>query len=101
MTEISNANPPMDVRLFDTPWNDKVEVRIQKGNSAAKTIVMEPHYPGEYVAPVVILSKGEVQALFNQLWQMGYRPKDGTGNGGHVEAIKYHLEDMRKLVFKS
>jgi len=28
------------------------------------------------------------------------RPKDGTGNSGHTGAIEYHLEDMRKLVFK-
>lgn len=26
-----------------------------------------------------------------------YRPKDGTGNAGHLEAVKYHLEDMRQL----
>ncbi len=44
--------------------------------------------------------RGSLQSLFNQLWNIGLRPKDGTGNSGHVESIRYHLEDMRKLVFK-
>ncbi len=54
---------------------------------------------GEHVKPSFTLGSNEVQELFNRLWQQGFRPKDGTGNGGHVEALKYHLEDMRKLVF--
>ncbi len=52
-----------------------------------------------FIQPSFTLEREEVQALFDQLWQQGYRPKDGTGNSGHVAAIQYHLEDMRKLVF--
>lgn len=40
------------------------------------------------------------QSLFNALWEVGYRPHNGEASGAHVEALKYHLEDMRKLVFK-
>lgn len=53
------------------------------------------------ISPISLrLHAFEAQELFNLLWSMGLRPKDGTGNGGHIESLKYHLEDMRKLVFK-
>lgn len=50
--------------------------------------------------PTVRVFPEDLQNIFNQLWRMGFRAKDGTGNGGHIEAMKYHLEDMRRLVFK-
>lgn len=50
--------------------------------------------------PFMEISQDDMQAMFDQLWTLGFRPLDGTGNGGHIEAMKYHLEDMRKLVFK-
>ena len=40
------------------------------------------------------------QSLFDALWSVGYRPHSGESSSAHVEAMKYHLEDMRKLVFK-
>ena len=50
--------------------------------------------------PTARVFPSDLQNIFNELWKIGFRPKDGTGNSGHVEAMKYHLEDMRKLVFK-
>lgn len=49
--------------------------------------------------PVVSLEKEDLQRFFNELWAIGLRPKDGTGNSGHIASMQYHLEDMRKLVF--
>ncbi len=40
------------------------------------------------------------QSLFDALWSVGFRPHKGEASSAHVEALKYHLEDMRKLVFK-
>ena len=39
--------------------------------------------------------------LMDQLWNLGYRPKnvDEKFRDHEIEAIKYHLEDMRKLTF--
>jgi len=56
---------------------------------------------GLSVEPFLTLQPETIQDFFNQLWQLGFRPKDGTGNSGHIDALKYHLEDMRKLVFKT
>ena len=63
------------------------------------SMTIETVKPGTFLKPSFNLHNAQVQELFDQLWKLGYRPKDGTGNGGHVEALKYHLEDMRKLVF--
>lgn len=39
------------------------------------------------------------QSLFDALWAAGFRPKGGESSVAHVEAMKEHLGDMRKLVF--
>lgn len=75
--------------------------RQEGGTKAVATnVVMENIEPGSYVAPFMTMGADEMQTLFNSMWSEGFRPKDGTGNSGHIEAMKYHLEDMRKLVFK-
>lgn len=86
-------------------YTDSYALRLvdKQGDSvmhAATSIVMEKRDPGMYVDPFITMSGEEMQSLFNTLWSQGFRPKDGTGNSGHIEAMKYHLEDMRKLVFK-
>lgn len=45
------------------------------------------------------LRDDEAQNLMDALWNVGIRPAQGSGTGAHVEAMKYHLEDMRRLVF--
>lgn len=62
-------------------------------------MIIDPVKQGAFIQPSFTLSKESVQGLFDQLWSQGYRPKDGTGNSGHIAAVQYHLEDMRKLVF--
>lgn len=88
---------------------DEVAFRVE--NCVAFSGVNELAKPLEFIdqrigmgvksyEPTFRLTHSAAQHLFEQLWEMGCRPKDGTGNGGHIEAMKYHLEDMRKLVFK-
>jgi hypothetical protein len=62
-------------------------------------MTIETVKPGTLLKPSFNLLNAQVQELFDQLWKQGYRPKDRTGNGGHIETLPYHLEDMRKLVF--
>jgi hypothetical protein len=67
---------------------------------AISAVALHPVTDGEAIHPFLTLQQSTMQNLFNQMWQLGFRPKDGTGNSGHIEALKYHLEDMRQLVFK-
>lgn len=49
--------------------------------------------------PAFTLRSNEVQQIMNELWRIGYRPNNGEGSSAQIEALKYHLEDMRKLAF--
>jgi hypothetical protein len=79
------------------------ELRVRDNETGAfvEHSILKQRKRFEYVAPCAILSEEALQELFNQLWKEGFRPKDGTGNSGHLEAINRHLEDMRTLVFKT
>lgn len=55
---------------------------------------------GTWKPPAVALSPEEAQILFQALWDAGLRPNNGESSMAHVDAMKYHLEDMRKLVFR-
>lgn len=67
---------------------DKIEIKaVPKGDS-----LLDPH-------PLQLMDD-EAQSLLQALWNAGYRPNNGESTIAHVESLKYHLEDMRKLVFK-
>lgn len=66
----------------------------------AQPLLFVKHKRGETAEPTIRLYKEEAQQIFDLLWKEGYRPKDGTGNSGHMQAVNAHLQDMRKLVFK-
>lgn len=102
--------PTFEIRTAYEIWSDSYafvmqEAGFRQGDPLAKrrivtSLTVETVERGQFIKPSFNLGCQEVQALFNQLWTAGFRPKDGTGNSGHVEALKYHLEDMRKLVFE-
>ncbi len=88
------------ILLNSSPWTGEIELLIKQGKAYATNITFENLPRGGLIKPTLSLEQNEAQGIFNQLWHMGFRPKDGTGNSGHIESMKYHLEDMRKLVFK-
>lgn len=49
--------------------------------------------------PPLSLLPEEAQELMDELYLAGIRPSE-EGTAGQLAAVKYHLEDMRKLVFK-
>jgi hypothetical protein len=51
-----------------------------------------------YHDPSMRFSFDDAQSLFQSLWDAGLRPNNGESSMAHVEAMRYHLEDMRKLV---
>lgn len=94
----------MNLKVHQSPMMDELEVYLFQRDPTGATVVTE--MKGQHVPPGAPLNRSfsmeptAVQELFNQLWTLGYRPKDGTGNAGHLAAVQYHLEDMRKLVFQ-
>ena len=47
----------------------------------------------------LFIDRTNAQELMDSLWSCGIRPTEGAGSAGALSAVKYHLEDMRKLVF--
>lgn len=61
----------------------------------------EPVKPGINATsyPHTLICRESAQSILQQLWDLGYRPKNGESSLAHVDALKYHLEDMRHLAF--
>lgn len=101
---MSEFDQNLEIRFHDSPWNDCYEIAFftKEGGRTwiGEPVVMKERVTYGVIEPTARMSRTAMQGLFNEMWRSGFRPKDGTGNSGHVEALKYHLEDMRKLVFK-
>jgi hypothetical protein len=54
----------------------------------------------ESIPSLFDLTKDECIGIMDQLWDLGIRPSNGSGDANAFESVKYHLEDMRRLVFK-
>jgi hypothetical protein len=55
------------------------------------------HNDGEILpAPVFTLDQRAAQHLMDDLYNAGLRPTDAQGTAGQLEAMKAHLDDMRK-----
>jgi len=74
---------------FSTPGGEKVA-----------SVNMSEHEEFSSSEPFVWLETSQAQALADRLWECGIRPTEGTGSAGSLAATQYHLEDMRRLVFK-
>jgi len=83
-----------ELRIFDI----ENQVFSYAENIQMKSVTEENE--GIYIDPVMTLTKNEVQKWLDELWELGIRPSNGSGDGNTIEATKYHLEDMRSLVFK-
>lgn len=85
-------------------WTDAIAIRLgvktESGFAVAKPLSMQVIEPGSLVEPTFRLPLDAAQRMMDELWQAGVKPSQSIGSTGQVEAIKYHLEDMRKLVFK-
>lgn len=86
------------------PWSKSVEVALllQYDNyfCSAEPLVMVKREPFIPISPSFTLSPKATQQLMDDLWRCGFRPSEGEGSAGQLASVKYHLEDMRKLVFK-
>lgn len=68
-------------------------------------LVMKPYHIGDSLdRPTFVFSgkDGELflQALAQALTRIGFKPDELKASNEQINALKYHLEDMRKLVFK-
>lgn len=93
----------LKIRAMAAPWWAGVEFLLMQGKSYGVEVIMKTRAPDEEacrVDPTFRLEMAEAQLLMDDLWNAGLRPTEGHGSAGALAAVKYHLEDMRALVFK-
>jgi|SRR5579859_1101849 len=56
--------------------------------------------PGDLMQPTLELDGRAAQSLMDALWNEGLRPTEAKYPSEHVNALRDHLADMRKLVFE-
>jgi hypothetical protein len=77
-----HRNPRGDIRVAALNW-DTPEIRPDELN---------PEF-------TVKLRFDEAQQLMDELWRAGVRPAATEASVGALAAVKYHLEDMRRIAF--
>ena len=70
----------------------------------AMPMVIKPHTEGAFVAGEECLLLGRsadvtsfLQAMVDAAWEVGIRPRSDRNRDAEIEAVRYHLEDMRTL----
>lgn len=86
-------------------WNDSISLRVgvkrdDGGFDVAEPLTMRRIEPGAMTNACLTIPFEAAQRLMDELWQAGCRPSQSIGTAGHLESVKYHLEDMRRLVFE-
>lgn len=92
-----------DIKRFYTqyqPWMDNFAIHMRIGKAMATSINLREYAPGEIRPAFLELDRDEAQSLMDRLYEVGLRPSLAAGTAGQLEAVKYHLEDMRKLALK-
>ena len=84
------------------PVYDKIRIYIGRKTiggeiEIAKQLEYEPSCPSATSPPTEYIDHDEAQRLMDSLWNCGIRPVQAKGSAGQLDAVKYHLEDMRKL----
>lgn len=65
------------------------------GFSYAQPVVMKNVPLGDHTEPFITLPEDVTQELFQNMWNLGFRPKKNESALGELKATKYHLEDLR------
>lgn len=92
------------MRAQSAPWRRAVELYIASPDRKArvKEVVIEEVSHEHFVEePSFVIDNEAAQVLMDDLWNAGLRPTEGTGSAGSLKATERHLEDMRKIAFKS
>jgi hypothetical protein len=73
-----------------------------KGRQVGAEIIFKDVEPGEmYPLCPLQMRHDEAQRLFDRLWFCGLRPSEAKETAGMTEAMKAHIEDLRRMAFKN
>ncbi len=81
----------------DSRYSDGAKMAVKP--LVFETVPLEEHRSG-YDAPAFSLEHPDAQHLFQEMWNAGFRPREQGNTADMVEALRYHLSDMRHIAFK-
>ena len=90
------------IRVQRAPWYMGAELLIATPTHKMQNAVMVPidkNLPTDFNDLFQIDDKC-AQTLMDDLWASGYRPTEGAGTAGAMQATQKHLDDMRAIVGK-
>jgi len=104
----------MKIFITANDWADNYDIYITEEDVDGKRFVVRPmilefqeiisnqtYEPSIKISRVLGKETNFLQALSDALSKCGYEPKSVEENKGELKATKYHLEDMRKVVFEN
>ncbi len=88
------------IRANAAPWFAGVELLILNDNHhPCIEMVYDPqHTSGKIIKPSITLPIEHAQTLMDDLYASGIRPSEDRTTNNTLEAVQYHLEDMRMLL---
>ena len=79
-----------------------VKETYPNGFHVASEIIWKEVADGEmYPQCPLQMRRHEAQAFFDRLWASGLRPSEARDTAGMTEAMKAHIEDLRRVAFKN
>ena len=92
------------IKIIDIGWKTTREIYIfRKNRNGEREMlngdILKEGVPPANIKPTLELEPEQLQALADELDNIGYKPQKGFIEG-KLLATETHLEDMRKLVFK-
>jgi len=91
---------PIEILPFNSPSWMGMEIHIRRGRKFVTALEWTDTDPGSMGPPPVIrLTYDNAQALMNNLWIQGYRPKASLSGASQEGALRAHLDDMRQIAF--
>lgn len=93
----------LSIRAHRAIWTDRIQfLAVDNGFDGLKAIgkpliLVEVCQDGAVSEPTFELSETEAQALMDQLWHCGIRPKEGSGSAGSLAATERHLKDLQRI----
>lgn len=95
-----------EVKVWMQEFNDSVGIYMREGLAGDWRRIhfgepeLLPLVLHEVVPPSLSLTYETAERLFQELYRVGFRPNKGESSVAHVEAMRAHLVDLQRLVFK-
>lgn len=107
---MSDDRSPTRLVAHKEPWSLLISLYLftdhivngrVKETRFAEKLALSEHEEGSLVQPFTSIDPTTAQGLMDSLWECGVRPTEGKGSAGAMMATQGHLDDLRKILFKT